>query len=371
MNKQKLSILFSILVLFSINGQVNPQIDSLIKSHVKKGFNGNIVYSKGDSILFTGNYGIANVETKQALTDSSLFELGSVSKQFTAIAIITLVEKNKLNYDTKVKDIIADFPYDDMTIEHLLQHRTGLPEIFAFSVRHKIWKKNGIATNEDVLSALIKHKPKLSCQPGTKHEYSNFGYMLLGSIIEKVSGLTYAEYLKTNLFQPAGMATSDVILRAYNPREIANNTEGYCNIKKGKKATEKRRLYFSFKAKSFLYSRIYRYFNGFYGDGGISSSILEMELWKQAFRYNKIISAESKKRMTDILLESGKLGYGFWVLKSDEGIYYYHPGQWTGYTAESLYFPDGNTYVIILSNNNYQKTGEIAGELNDILQKMK
>lgn len=368
MNKKNFTLLLYLLYHINVIAQINPQIDSLLKYHVDKGFNGNIMCSKGDSIILKKNYGIAIFETKEQLTDSSLFELGSVSKQFTAIAIITLVEANKLKYETDVSEIFSDFPYKGITIEHLLQHRSGLPEIFSFAVKHKVWKKNGIANNEDILNALIKYKPKLSFQPGTKHEYSNFGYVLLASIIEKVSGNTFSEYLKIHLFQPAGMLTSDVILREYNPKEIDNNTWGYANIEKGKKATEKRRLLLSFKTHSFLYSPIYHHLDGIYGDGGISSSILEMELWKQAFRYNSIISEKSKKRMTEILLESGKLGYGFWVLNSDKGIYYYHPGQWAGYTSQSLYFPDSNVYVVILSNNNYQESGEIAGDINALIQ---
>lgn len=368
MNGRNFILVTGLLYHVTIIAQINPQIDRLLKHHVDKGFNGNVMCSKGDSIILKKNYGYAQVETKEQLTDSSLFELGSVSKQFTAIAVITLVEAGKLTYETDVAGIFPDFPYQGMTIEHLLQHRSGLPEIFSFSVKHKIWKENGIATNEDVLNALVKYRPKLSFQPGTKHEYSNFGYVLLASIIEKVSGMQFSEYLKIHLFQPAGMLTSDVILREYDPKEIDHNTSGYTNIKKGKKATDKRRLLFSFRHHYLLYSRTYRYLNGIYGDGGISSSILEMELWKQAFRYNKIISEESKKRMTEILLQSGKLGYGFWVLNSDEGIFYYHPGQWSGYTAESIYFPDSNVYVIVLSNSNYQKTGDLAAEINSLIK---
>lgn len=368
MNKKKLIILF-LLIQINIGAQINPQIDSLIKSHVDKGFNGNVMYSKGDSIIFKESYGEAIFETKEKLADSSLFELGSVSKQFTAIAIITLVEANKIKYDTEVKEIIADFPYEGMTIEQLLQHRSGLPELYSFAVKHKVWKKNGIATNEDVLEALIEHAPKLSFPPGTDHAYSNFGYLLLASIVEKVSGNTFSEYLKAHLFQPARMLTSDVILRAYDPNEIANNTEGYTNMKKGVKATEKRSLILSFKNHCFINNNISHNLNGIYGASGISSSMLEMELWKQAFRYNKIISKESKKRMTEVLLESGKIGYGFLVVNSDTGIYYYHPGLWSGYTSQSLYFPDSNVYVVVLSNNNYQKTGEIAGEISDLVQK--
>lgn len=358
-----------LLCTFSTNAQRIQQLDSLVNAHVEKGFRGNIMCSQGDSIFFKRTVGFAEIESKKVLTDSSLFELGSVSKQFTAIAVITLVEANKLKYDTPIQEIIPDFPYATMTIEHLLQHRTGLPEVFSFSVRHKVWKSNGIATNDDILQALIKHKPKLIFQPGTAHEYSNFGYIILASVIEKVAAESFSEYLKKHVFQPAGMLTSDVILRMYDPREIRNNTIGYTNSKHLKRATEKRRLYFSLKDRSFLYSKIYKHFNGVYGDGGISSSLLEMELWKQAFRYNKVISAESKMRFTDILIESGKLGYGFWVLKSGEEICYYHPGQWAGYTSETFYYSDLNLYIVILSNNNYQKTDAILSEFISILEK--
>ncbi len=369
MHKNNFILLLYLFCQIHLSAQIIPEIDSIVKLHVDKGFNGNIMCSKGDSIIFKRNYGYSICETKELLNDSSLFELGSVSKQFTAIAIITLVEAKKLKYETDVSEIFPDFPYKGITIEHLLQHRSGLPEIFSFAVKHKVWKQNGIATNADVLAALTKYKPKLSFQPGTKHEYSNFGYVLLASIIEKISRVSFSEYLKTNLFQPAGMLTSDVILREYDPKVIANNTLGYTNILKGKKATDKWRLYFSIKAKSYLYSPIYRNFNGVYGDGGISSSILEMELWKQAFRYNKIISAESKKRMTDILIQSEKLGYGFWVLRYEDEINYYHPGQWAGYTSESFYFVDKNVYIVILSNNNYQKTDDMLSDIITIFQK--
>lgn len=368
MNKRNLIILF-LLLQIKISAQINPQIDSLIKSHVDNGFNGNIMYSEGDSIIFKKNYGYGTFETKDKLTDSSLFELGSVSKQFTAIAIITLIEANKLKYETEVREIIPDFRYEGMTIEHLLQHRSGLPELYSFAVKYKVWRKNGIATNEDVLAALIKHKPKLSFQSGTDHEYSNFGYLLLASIVEKVSGSTFSEYLKVHLFQPAGMSTSGVILREYSPKVIANNTEGYANIKKGVKATERRSLILSFKDHCFINSKISHNLNGTYGGAGVSSSILEMELWKQALRHNKIITVESKNRMTEILLKSGKIGYGFLVVNTVNGIYYYHPGQWSGYTTQSLYFPDSNLYVVVFSNNDYQKTGEIAGGISDILQR--
>lgn len=361
------SILFYFSLILSSTAQVNSGVDDFMKSHIKSGFNGNVMYSKNDTIKFTMNCGLANSDSNEPLNDSSLFELGSVSKQFAALAIITLVESNKLSYDTEVDDIIKDFPYDKMTIEHLLQHRSGLPELFSFAMKHDVGTKEKIATNKDVLDAVIKYKPKLLFAPGTKHEYSNLGYIFLAVVIEEITGETYSQYIKKNLFVPAGMPTTDVILRVYNPTKIRNNTIAYTNKKLKKEATEKREFMFSLKETYLNWTYMYHNYNGNYGGCGISSSILEMELWKQAFRYNKIISETSKARFTKILLESGELGYGFSVNNFEEGMFYYHGGRWAGYTTESIYYPETNEYIVIMSNNDYSKTNEMAIGLIDLL----
>src|SRR6056297_1349108 len=115
------------LISISANGQLPGRIDSLALEHASKGFNGNVLYSRNDSIIFTGNYGFRDFSTEKPLNDSTTFEIASLTKQFTAVAIVQLVEKEMLTYDTKVDEIIEGFPYKNVTVEHLLRHQSGLP----------------------------------------------------------------------------------------------------------------------------------------------------------------------------------------------------------------------------------------------------
>ncbi len=123
-----LAFLLSMSILSAVNAQIVQRFDSLARVHQSQGFNGNVLYSKNDSIMFSGNYGVKDFESNTPLNDATLFGLASCTKQFTALAIIQLEEKGLLDYDIKVKEIIADFPYPEVTIEHLLRHQAGLPD---------------------------------------------------------------------------------------------------------------------------------------------------------------------------------------------------------------------------------------------------
>ena len=215
--------LFFILLAIPLfgHGQLSYKLDNLFKSEQSNEFNGNVLYSKNDTIIFTGNYGFANYETKQGLNDSTLFNLASCSKQFTALAIVQLVEKKKINYDTSIDELIDSFPYRGITIEHLLTHTSGLPDYMEFD-QYSLDKS--ILTNNDVLAYLAKYTPEMRFVPGTQFEYSNTGYLLLASVIEKISGLTFGTYLKENIFAPANMNNSRVLRRRFNPEKINNNS---------------------------------------------------------------------------------------------------------------------------------------------------
>lgn len=121
------AFLVNMLVFSPVNAQLAVRIDSLAKVHHSKGFNGNVLYSINDSIIFTGNYGFRDFETNEHLNDATLFGLASCTKQFTAVAIVQLEEKGLLDYDTKVMEFIADFPYPEITVEHLFKHQVNLP----------------------------------------------------------------------------------------------------------------------------------------------------------------------------------------------------------------------------------------------------
>lgn len=352
--KNTLLVLFS-LIVFGSNAQIASDIDSLVQIHTKKGFNGNVYYSKNNSVVYNKSFGVSNFETGAPLNDSTLFGLASNSKQFTALAIIQLIEEKHFEHGTKINNILPKFPYENITVEHLLRHQSGLIEYAPFMDNKKVWNKDSIATNRDVLSLLENRKPKLRFTPGEKFEYNNTGYVILASIIEKVSGLSYPDYLKKKIFDPLNMNRTQVIRRKYAPVDIPNNTEGY--YKSGGKYKVMN------ESRKFMCGTI----NGTYGDAGISSTVLDMEKWKRALRENTLISAENKSKMFSPDAVSTDYGMGFFVRNNSFGEYVYHSGGYSGYITWSTYKPSTNEYIVILCNNDYTKSVEILLGIYKIL----
>lgn len=199
-----------VLISMTAHGQISNRMDSLALEYEAKGFNGNILYSKNDSILFTGNYGFSDFSTQDPLNDSTIFELASLSKQFTAVAIVQLIEKEMLSYDTIVNEIIKGFPYNKITVEHLLRHQSGLPAYQDILYEKRNWDRNRRATNKDVIEILSQLKIDLEFEPGSKYKYSNTGYAILGSIIEQLSGQSYKNYIQENILSPVEMSDTKV-----------------------------------------------------------------------------------------------------------------------------------------------------------------
>lgn len=332
-----------------IFGQNLKRIDSLLNTKHHDGFNGNVLYFRNDSIIYSGNFGVTNYSTNQPLNDSSIFELGSVSKQFTALATVQLIERGKIQFDTKVEEIIPTFPYTGITVEQLLRHQSGLPSFMMLMKKKKVWNREKIANNYDVLDALIKFKPKVNFQPGTKYDYSNTGYVTLAMIIEKVSGMTFPEYLTKNIFEPAGMNHSAVIRRRYAPVNIPNNTEGY-------RYNRKRKVY---EIKNMHKDNFSGYLDGVMGDGSISSSTLDMVKWNRALQNHTLLSSENTERMFTNDEISKDYGLGFFIDEDEEQRNIYHGGSWAGYYAWAYYIPETNEYIVVLCNNNYGKTRSV------------
>jgi CubicO group peptidase (beta-lactamase class C family) len=347
MGKIKFILVF-IIVSNVANGQISERIDSLALEHASKGFNGNVLYSKNDSIIFTGNYGFSNLKTKEPLNDHSIFDLASCTKQFTAVAIIQLVEKGMLSYDDRVTDIIKTFPYDKITVEHLLRHQSGLPKFQRILGDKKIWNPKIKATNKDLLHILSELKIELQFHPGTQYQYSNTGYVVLASIVEHLAQQTYEEYIQENIFKPAGMLSSKVQNRnEYLPRGT-NMSLGYTYNKRKRKNT---------KVEKDKNHKHIHWMNNIIGGRGIYSSVLDLEKWKQALRYNKLISEKSKLRMFSVDTISTKYGYGFAIYDApSKGKWVYHNGSWSGYKTMTLYLPESNEFLVILSNNRYEET---------------
>ena len=159
---------------------------------------------KKGGVIFEAYHGFFNLNKKDSLTPHSAFHLASVSKTFTAMATLKLVQMGKLSLDDDLKKFFPGFPYDNITVKLLLSHRSGLPNYIYFMEKLG-WDTHKYCSNEDVLSYLIKYKPNPNSKPNTHFTYCNTNYALLGLIIEKASGESYADFLQKEFFTPLHM----------------------------------------------------------------------------------------------------------------------------------------------------------------------
>ena len=188
------------------------QIDSLFAPVTgKPAFNGNVLIAEKGNIIYQKSFGKADLEKNLPLNSESVFELASVSKQFTAMGIMILKKQNKLSYDDSLRKFFPELPYHNITVLQLLQHTSGLPDYMPLFNEH--WDSTKIAVNSDIIKLLSQYKPDTLFAPGAKWEYSNTGYALLASIIEKVSGKKFGEFLRKNIFEPLGMKRTQVYCR--------------------------------------------------------------------------------------------------------------------------------------------------------------
>lgn len=176
---------------------------------VPRGFNGSIIVAKKGTVLFEKYYGYSDLDRKDSLTEHSAFHLASVSKTFTAMSILRLAEKGKLELNDDIRKFFPAFPYEGIEVKHLLSHRSGLPNYMYF-LQSLGWDQTEFSSNADVLDYLIKFKPELNSKPGTKFNYCNTNFVLLALIIEKVTGRTYGDHLQKTIFGPLGMSDTYV-----------------------------------------------------------------------------------------------------------------------------------------------------------------
>jgi CubicO group peptidase (beta-lactamase class C family) len=326
-------------------------------------FNGCLLVLKEKNIFYEKCFGYSDLELKTPLNEHTLFDLASISKQFTAMAIMLLKKQGKLTYDQKIQDFIPDFPYHNISIENLLTHTSGLPDyMYLFE---KYWDKTTIAKNQDVLEYLKKYKPKVSFKPGKEFEYSNTGYVILSSIIEKVSGQTYAQYIAENIFRPLGMDHSKVYNTKYSENEVV------LNYAKGHTYDSKIRQYVPVSKVAEL--DFYRYLDGITGDGAVNSTISDLAKWDNSLREYKLLEKNDFNPAIQPLQlgkELSEYGYG-WELQTNDKYQklMYHSGNWGGNINFILHFLEKDLTVIILSNNEYFNVPKFAYKVADIMNK--
>ena len=368
-NNLSLKSVFFLLLIGNISfAQSRIQlIDELLDSLIlQQKFNGNILIAEKGEIIYNRCHGLANETTKEKLTQKSIFELASLSKQFTAMGIVILKEKGKLNLDDKISKYIPELAnYKEISIRNLLHHTGGLPDYLP--IMDSTWDKSKIASNKDIIDIFSKQNPKVLFEPNTQHEYSNTGYALLATIIEKASGKTYAEFLKEEIFKPLKMKNSFVYNRRLSPKKIKNYALGYLFLRSQNKYV---------LPDDFDRTKMVFWLDGVVGDGTVNSNVIDLLKWDRALYTTKLVSDESLKEIfSNGLLNDGSLGkhgFGWRMLETkDFGRIARHSGGWPGYMTYIERDIDHDKTIIILQNhyNVTMPTDEIRNILYNIEKK--
>lgn len=290
-----------------------------------------VVVARGDSIVLARGYGVADVEHDVAITSRSSFRLASVTKQFTAAAILTLVEAGKLSLDDRLGDRLADVPAyaRDVHVRHLLTHTSGMPDYEPI-----LGRTDGPQVKDRDVLVLLHKANKLYFAPGTSWRYSNSGYALLALIVERVSGESFPEYLRHRLFDRAGMGTA--VAHQDGVDTVAHRAYGYSTRGGSWQRTDQSST------------------SAVLGDGGIYASAEELAHWSAALERNEVLTAASfALATTPATLSSGApTSYGFgWFLDTFQGHRRQrHEGDSIGFRTAIQRFPDEHLTVIVLVN---------------------
>lgn len=325
------------------------KIDSLLNAlHSRHIINGNFLIAEKGNIIYNRSFGLANETTKEKLNESSIFELASVSKQFTAMAIVILKEQGKLNYDDAMFKYLPELAhYKTITVRHLLNHTSGLPDYM--ELMDTVFDKTKIATNKDMITLFAKLKPKVLFEPNTQWQYSNTGYALLGSIIEKVSGMSYGAYLDKLIFKPLNMTNTFVYTRRIAPKKVSNYAYGYVYSDSLKKYV---------LPDDLNATKMVVWLDGIVGDGTVNSTVIDLLKWDRALYEDKLVSKESKKEIFTPaeLNDKTKTDYGFGWFLQNNGVYgnlVAHTGGWPGYmTMIERHVQNDKTIIALLNYNN-------------------
>lgn len=321
------------------------KIDSILDQHFEKKdpYNGVILIANKGSVVFSKAYGYRDVETGVKLKTDDVFELASVSKQFTAMIVMMLQQEGKLNYDDLVEKYLS-IPYKNITIRNLLNHTSGLPDYQDIMDQH--WDKSKAAGNNDILEYLNKYAPPALFNPGERYEYSNTGYVLLASIAEKASGEDFSLMLRKRIFSKLNMKQTDIRTVA-EKKKLSNLAYGHMLVQETGEYK---------KADSFPSSNYTIWLGNREGPGRISSTTDDLLKWDRALYDRSFLTpAMISEAFKPAVLNDGKTSnYGFgWDLSYGDklGKVVEHNGDNPGYKTQIVRFIDADKTIILLCNN--------------------
>ncbi len=354
-----------LFVLFITTKTFSQQekFDSLFatpKDPITTGFSGVVLVAENGTLFYHKAFGYREFEIQTPLQVSDIFELASVSKQFTAMIIMMLKEKGKLAYDDLIEKYL-EIPYKGITIRHLLTHSSGLPDYQ--DIMDKYWDKSKVAGNPECIDYLNKYAPPKRFEPGEKYEYSNTGYLLLASIAEKASGKDFIQLCRKWIFRKLKMKSTDI--RTLEKKEKTKNFAiGHIYV------TERNKYV---RADSFPSSDYTIWLGNREGPGRISSTATDLLKWDRALYTEKLIKqptlveAFSPMKLKDDSFSN----YGFgWSLRSDSvlGKIVYHTGDNPGYKTQIIRYIDKNKTIILLNNNAHPAFSTLIRKMEALLK---
>jgi CubicO group peptidase (beta-lactamase class C family) len=326
----------------------SPAVAALFKDYDRADAPGaSVIVVRRGKILYQHAFGMANLEDRVAATTATNYRLASVTKQFTAMSIMILAERGRLSYDSKLTDFFPDFPdYGKrITIRHLLTHTSGLADY-----EDLIPEGTTVPVRDKQVLELLKTQHDTVFPPGSRFSYSNSGYATLALVVEKVSGMSFAQFLKQNIFAPLRMTGTVAFEQGIST--VEHRAYGYTA------ADNKFRRHDQSLTSSVL------------GDGGIYSSVEDLYKWDQALYTTKLVSRETLKRAFTPAAasdhEGASYGFGWYVETYREHRMLWHYGSTVGFRTAILRFPDEQLSVVVLVNRDTADAQELARKVAEL-----
>jgi len=325
--------------------KLDKQLDDYLKAaHEVWKFHGAALVAKDGKVILKKGYGMANIGLGVPNSPEMKFQIGSITKQFTAAAVLKLEEKGLLDLNDPITKHLSDYPAesgDKITIHHLLSHTSGIPN---YTNMPGVMENVALAASVEDLIAIFRDEP-LDFEPGEEYRYSNSNYIVLGAIIEKISGQTYEDCLQENVFGPLGMDNSGY---DHRDRIMKNRAAGYSENQDGE-----------------LLNAEFLHMSTPYAAGALYSTVGDMFIWDQALYTDKLLSQSSRQKM--FTPNKGDYGYG-WVIRESFGRkYIWHNGGIPGFHTQIDRWVDDKVCVVVLSNNDSAPAGNISGALGAIV----
>lgn len=292
-------------------------------------FNGAFLVAKNGQIIYERYKGFSDFSKKDSLTHRDAFHIASISKTFTAMALMRLAEEGRVQLSDTLGRFFPNFPYQGITVKMLLSHRSGLPN-YAYYLEKLKWDKKVRVTNQDVLQTLYDHKPPLDFISGRRFAYCNTNYALLALIIEKMTGLPYNEYLRSTIFEPLGMQDTYVYTLADSARAMPS---------------------YEYNGRRWGFD----YLDLVYGDKNIYSTVRDLLKWDQAlyankmFRQSTLDSAFSPYSFEKPGIKNYGLGWRMFCYPAGKKIVY-HNGWWHGNNSVLTRLIQDSATIIVLGN---------------------